>query len=387
MERHILHLHIPCFQISLERVADPKLRYRPVVVAVPPDGGIISCSLEAKREGIRPGMSIREAKSLCPRVIFIRPDPMKVEKGLERLHLLAQRYTPLWEISKAGHLYLDLTGTHRLWDIRDVGQRLIVEIKEDLGVPCSTGIGANKLVSQIASRIVPPLELLEVRRGEEGHFMAPLDISFIPAIYPKEAHMLKTELGIQRVGLLWGLDFSLLRLLFSLRAPVVYDQSRGIDHSPVYPHHKIPKIEESITFPGDINEDEVLRSYLFVLLERCLDKIQKIGLLPKRGGLWFRYSDYMCVMRAFWPKGRELWPLFRELEGLFKKGHTRKTGVRELGLWLSCTPRPPIKKRIQELWEEKGHLRSWGLSKAINEVRERFGRDAIFYGIALGVKD
>lgn len=386
MKRQILHLHIPCFQISLERALEPKLRYRPVVVAVPPEGGILSCSPEAKREGIRPGMGIREAKRLCPKITIIKPDPFKVEKALQRLHLHAQRYSPVWELSKAGHLYLDLTGTHRLWDPKEAARSLIKEVKEDLGLIGATGIATNKLVSHIASLVVPSSDILEVRHGEEGRFMAPLDVGLLPALYPKEADTLRTDLGITRIELLWQLDFSLLRLLFGARAAIVYDQARGIDYSPVYPQNQTPKVEERVLLPREENEDETIRSHLFVLLERCIEKIQGLSLSPKRGGFWIRYVDHLSTMRSFWPQGDEIWGIFREIEGLLEKAFTRKIGVRELGLWFRCVPKGPTKRSIQEFLKGPRPNPTIQLQKAISQIRERFGRDAISYGIALGAK-
>lgn len=386
MKRQILHLHIPCFQISLERALEPRLRYRPVVVAAPPEGGILSCSPEAKKEGIRPGMGVVEAKRLCPKITIIRPDPFKVEKALQSLSLYAQRYSPIWELSKAGHLYLDLTGSHRLWDPKEAARSLMKEIKEDLGVTGATGIATNKLVSHIASLVVPAFDILEVGHGEEGRFMAPLDVGLLPALYPKEADTLRTDLGITRIELLWQLDFSLLKLLFGARAPIVYDQARGIDYSPVYPPNQTPKVEERIVLPTEENEDETVRSYLFVLLERCMEKIQGLSLSPKRGGFWIRYADYLYTMRSFWPQGDDIWGIFRGIEGPLKKAFTRKIGIRELGLWFRCVPKGPAKRSIQEFFKGPSPNPTIQLQKAIRQIRERFGRDAINYGIALGAR-
>jgi len=368
----------------LERVFDPRLRYRPVAVGIPPEGSILSCSPEAREEGIRPGMGILKAKRLCPKLTILRPDPHKVERALNRLYLTAQGYTPVWELSKPGHLYLDLTGTQRLWGkAKDTAQKIMKEIKGDMGVLGSTGVGSNKLIARLASQIIPPLEAMEVCPGEERAFVSPLDIELLPSLSFQEKELLKVDLGMERVEELQRLDIPSLRLLFRSKAWAIYNQARGIDTSPVYPQHKTPRVEERIILPKDENRDEILRSYLFVLLEQCIERIHSLGLFPKKGGLLIRYCDHMEIVRSFWTKANSLKGMFKDLEPVFLKALIRKIKVRELALWFHCIKRPPVQMPlfVQRYKEEPNAIPS--LDSAIREIRKRFGKEAIDYAIAL----
>lgn len=370
----------------MERVSDPRLRYRPVAVGIPPEGSIISCSPEARAEGVRPGMGILNARRLCPKLTLLRPDPHKVESALNKLHLTAQAYTPVWELTKPGHLYLDLTGTQRLWGkATNIAQRIMKGIKVDMGISGSTGVGSNKLIAQLASQITPPLETMEVCPGEEKAFVSPLDIELLPALSFQEKDLLKLDLGMERVEELQKLDIPSLRLLFRSKAWIVYNQSRGMDPSPVYPQHKTPKIEERVILPKDENRDEILRSYLFVLLESCMEKIHSLGLLPKKGGLLLRYCDHFETIRSFWPKSNSLKEMFKDLEPILLKAFTRKTKVRELALWFHCIKKPLVQLPLFEEKKESSNAIT-RLETAIREIKRRFGKDAIDYAIALKAK-
>ncbi|MBW1784223.1 MAG: DNA polymerase IV, partial [Deltaproteobacteria bacterium] len=112
MPRHIIHLHIPALPITVARISRPNLRGRPVAVAGPRSGRslVLSASWEARSEGVFKGMSLEKAKAYCPGLTVLPPDPTVTAKACQELARAAARYTPLYEPSRPGHLYLDFTG-------------------------------------------------------------------------------------------------------------------------------------------------------------------------------------------------------------------------------------------------------------------------------------
>jgi len=117
LDRHIIHIHIPAFRIAMERANRPELRGRPVAVAPPQSDSalILSASPEAGREGVFKGMALGKAMRLCPDLTILPPNPPLLEKGCRLLAGVAARYTPIWEATGPGHVYMDITGTERLW--------------------------------------------------------------------------------------------------------------------------------------------------------------------------------------------------------------------------------------------------------------------------------
>jgi DNA polymerase-4 len=75
MERTILHLDLNTFFVSVERLREPKLIGRPVLIGSDSDRGVVaSCSYEARAFGVRSAMPMRMAKQLCPEAIILRGD-------------------------------------------------------------------------------------------------------------------------------------------------------------------------------------------------------------------------------------------------------------------------------------------------------------------------
>ena len=155
--RHIIHFHVPALPIALARISSPGLRNRPVVTArVQSARAVVLCaSQEAGRYGIFKGMSIENAAKRCPDLTVLPYDPEEMEKACNRLAGAAMQYTPVWELSRPGHLYLDLTGTKRLWGhVKDTACHLKKQVKEDLSLSGTVGVASNKMVSHIASCVI-----------------------------------------------------------------------------------------------------------------------------------------------------------------------------------------------------------------------------------------
>ncbi|MFB0520181.1 MAG: DNA polymerase IV, partial [Desulfatiglandales bacterium] len=168
MYRHIIHLHIPAFPIAVARVSQPELKDRPVAVAPPHSERalILSVSPEARREGIFKGMPLGKAMRFCPDLTILPPNRDLTGKACQTLAKVVAQYTPLWEPSRPGHIYLDVTGTDRLWGrAKETANRLRREIKDHLRLSGMVGVAGNKMVSNIASKIVSSEGVLDVDHG------------------------------------------------------------------------------------------------------------------------------------------------------------------------------------------------------------------------------
>ena len=384
--RNIIHMHIPAFPIAVARVADPKLRGRPVAVAPAQSsrGLVLSISSEARQEGLFKGMPLAKAFSRCPGLTVIPPDPGLMERAGRELCRMAASYTPIWEPSKPGHIYLDLTGTQRLWGrAKDTALRFGREIKGRLYLPGTAGVAGNKMVSGIASRIIPPEEVLDVAHGRESGFMAPLTVGLVPGIGRFRRHLLLEELNITLVRDLAALDMASLTVLFGPKAPVIHQRTLGMDPTPVYPSKKAPEVKEDITFPEDENDDRKLMDALFTLVERCGRRMRKKGFLPGKAAVLIRYADHMEVKRqcklahpGFWD-----FELYGPVKELFYKGCTRRIRVRFIRVWF-WDPVPPDHQLSLFNAPSPDRRGKTGLIQALDRIREQHGQNAIRYARA-----
>lgn len=286
MLRHITHLHIPAFPIAVARVGEPRLRGWPVAVAALQSERslILSVSHEAREEGIFKGMPVSRARALCPHLRIIPPNPELTERAFRALTSLVACYTPLREPARPGHIYLDLTGTERLWGrARDTAYRINRDVKVRLGLSGTAGVAANKMVSSIASRIIPKEEQIV-----EAAFMAPLKVTVIPGIGRFHLKMLLEDLGIIKVHQLAALDMESLHLIFGSRARIIHQRAMGIDPTPVYPTPQKPLVCEEITLAEDENDNEKLLAVLHRMVERCARRLRERKACPQRAGAFLR---------------------------------------------------------------------------------------------------
>jgi len=384
MYQNIIHIHIPSFPITMERANRPELRDRPVVIAPPrADRAIIlSASPEARREGIFKGMILGNALRFCPDLTVIPPNPALLEKGCRLLSLTASRYTPLWEPSRPGHIYMDVTGTERLWGrAKDAALRIGREIGESMTPYVAAGVAGNKMVSSIASRLVISRGVMDVDHGKETSFMAPLSVDFLPGIGHVRKRMLLEELNISLVRQVAELTIHDLKLIFGGDALIIHERSIGVDPTPVSPPSSEPSVGESVTIQGDENDDVKLLGMLYGLIERCSRRLRIRGMVPGKAVLTVRYSDQEEVTRqtrVAGPCPTDL-DLYADLERVFFKACLRRTGVRFMRVWFRdlSYPSPQLSLFLSahHVGEKRGNVTS-----ALDLIRGRYGDGAIEYG-------
>ena len=398
--RSIIHLHVPALPIALARISQASLRNRPVVVA-PLDSNrpvVLVVSSEARRQGIFKGMPLSKAKRRCSGLKVISPDPLASEEACRHLDRAAARYTPIWEPSRPGHLYLDLTGAERLWGpTRDAARRLQQEIRDQLGLTGAVGIAGNKLVSNVASRVLPKgtdrMGVSNVKHGQEAAFLAPLKVNVIPGIGQVRQKILLEELDITRVGELAALDVNRLKLIFGRRASLIHQWSQGIDATPVYAPTKEPMVIESVMLPEGENDDERLLKVFWRLVESCLYQLRRRHEFPQKAGLLIRYSDQTAVTRAVtistgaFDQGQadtlHLWNpfLFTPLQKLFFDVCKRRVRVRFLKVWFQEFRTLNSQLSLFQT-SFPGGEKTRHLVHAMDQVRDRYGQEALRLGRA-----
>ena len=171
-ERSIIHLNVTDFAVAVECVVQPRLCGRPVIVA--PVGAararVMDMSEEAFRAGVRKEMPVQTAQRLLRDVLIVPPNIDLYARAARALLRQALPYTPQVEqVDGNGHLYLDVTGTSRLWGPpRDVAWRIRRDTRADLRLDPIWAVAANKLVAKVATRIVKPDGELTVAAGDEA---------------------------------------------------------------------------------------------------------------------------------------------------------------------------------------------------------------------------
>jgi DNA polymerase-4 len=393
LSRYIIHIHIPAFPIAVARVRRPDLRERPVAVAPlhSERALVLAVSAEARQEGVYKGMPLAKAVQFCPNLNILSPDPELTGKAVQVLSAAVARYTPLWEPARPGHIFLDVTGTERLWGrAKDTAGRLRREIREQLSLPGVAGVAGNKLVSGIAAEVITPetrsssTGVLDVDPGGESSFIAPLKVDVLPGIGPVRKRLLLEELNITLAGEIAALELYHLKLVFGREAYVMHQRSLGIDPTPVYPPRAEPKVTAEQTLRVDENDDRKLLGVLYGLVEQCGRELRQRELFCSRAGLTIRYADQQELsgrleldQPGFWDQ-----ELYEPLQALFLKLCQRRVRVRFLRVWFwdFCAPITQLSLFQTPSLNEK----TAGLTRALERVRSKHGGQALCYGRVMG---
>ena len=394
MERQILHLRIPSFPVAVYRVKDPSLRGRPIIVSAGrgPRAVALSISDEARREGIRPGMTVPEALRWCRGALVLTPDVVLMDRAERALAELLARYSPRVEPVRGGRLFADLTGTGRLLGPAiDVARRAQKEIEQRLRLGPNAGLASNKLVSGVAAQLIKPASFLDVMAGQEAGFLSPLAVRHLPAIDPRTEGRLLDELNIRKVKDLTAIDLPRLNLAFGARAMTLHRQARGIDDSPVRPPGRTPVVEADETLAADTNDDALLLSCLFALVERCGARLRRLGMPAGEATMTARYTDGVMVTRRVGlapPSNRDL-TLYARIHELFIQGVFRRGRVRYLRVRFTRLAPAPAQMSLLDLpgvgQQPAGDAgarpdREPAVIEALDLIRRRFGEKAVLFG-------
>jgi len=390
MYRDILHIHIPFFPIALARATDPSLRRRPVAVAPSSsERAPVQCvSNEARSDGIFEGMPLFRARRLCPSLVVLPPDPEKISRGGQALVNLTREYTPLWEPSSPGRLYLDLTGSGRLLGPgRDAALRLERDLGGKLNFSGVVGVAGNKLVSRIASNCLDKPGICDVLRGSEAGFIAPLPISVLPGVGSVRERTMMMDLNLRFVGQVASLSVPQLAVAFGAFAPLLHARAVGVDPSPVVLPRQASDIARESHLDEGENDDTLLLAELYRMAEECSRRLRQTDRNTSRLELILTYSDGVSARRTARipaPTDNDR-VLFANTRELFRKTCERRVGVRSLRLICGGLRESDPQLDLFTHAENAMAPIILGdcLQKAIDKVREKYGVGAVRWGNTL----
>jgi DNA polymerase IV len=292
--RHILHVDMDSFYVSVERLRDPSLISKPVIVGGPPTGrGVVSsASYEARKYGVRSAMPCATAAKLCPSAIFVSGSFARYSEYARQILEVFSHFTPVVQMASQDEGYLDMGGTERLWGPPlAAAHRIREEILRATGLPCSVGAATSKMVAKIASGLCKPKGVLWVPAGSESDFLAPLPVGTIPGVGKKTEERL-THLGIRYVRDLQRLGRVELVRLFGRNGEVLHDAAHGIGFSQVETDTDRKSLGAEETFDRDISDPERLAAILLALSEKVARRLRTEGLAATTVSIKYRYEDF-----------------------------------------------------------------------------------------------
>ena len=292
----VAHLDADAFYVSIELGRRPELRGRPVVVSgTGPRAVVTTASYEARRFGVGSAMPASRARRLCPEAVFLAPDFPTYRAVSSRMMAILRAHVEQIEVVGLDEAYLDLTG---LFSPRAAMRRLIAEVRAEVGITCSVGIGPNKLIAKVASEAEKPAGFLVLTRAEACARFASSPPGLIPGIGPK------TAARLQAMGLRCLADVAAApeRALVERFGP---NLGRDLARRARFEHdgavsaaRKIVSESRERTFDVDIGDPGELRAALRRMSAELCESLARHGRAGRTIGIKVRLDDWTTVTRA-----------------------------------------------------------------------------------------
>lgn len=361
---------------------DSRLQNRPVLIGGVSDRGVVaSCSYEARRFGVHSAMPMRMARQLCPEAVVLRGNSGIYSKYSNLVTEVVKDSVPLYEKSSIDEFYIDLTGADRFFGTYKMASELRERIIRETGLPISFGLSQNKTVSKIATGEAKPNNQIQIQKGLEKPFLAPLSVRKIPMVGERTYKSL-CDLGLKRIKTLQEMPVEMMQQVFGKNGVGIWKKAQGIDPSPVVQYSERKSISTERTFDKDTIDVDKLHSILIGMAENLLFQLRRGDKLTACVTLKIRYSDFQTYTMqrkiSYSSADHMVIPVVLEL---YKKLYQRRMLVRLIGVRFSHL----VQGGYQiNLFDQQPKLAN--LYQAMDKMRERYGDRAVIRAASMGAR-
>ncbi len=382
MNRSVVHIDLDSFFVSVERLQNPQLIGKPVLVGGAGDRGVVaSCSYEARSYGIHSAMPMKMARQLCPDAIIVRGDTSQYSYYSNMVTDIIQEGVPLYEKTSIDEFYIDLTGMDRFFGCYKLATELRQKITRETGLPISFALSQNKTVSKIGTGEAKPNGQKEIPFGTEKLFLAPLSVKKIPMVGDKTSQLLR-NMGIMWIRTLQEMPPELLEQVLGQNGLVIWKKANGIDNTPVEPYSEQKSISTEQTFEKDTIDVKAIKAILAGMTEKLCYQLRSQEKLTACVTVKIRYSDfntYTQQMRVQYTSLDHV--LISKVQELFDKLYQKRMLIRLVGIKFSHLVQGSYQFNLFEDTAEQLQL-----VQAMDRIRNRFGKDAVSRAVALGMR-
>ena len=384
--RVIAHIDMDAFYASVERLDDPELEGKPVIVGGSSKRGVVSAaSYEARRYGVHSAMPIFQARRLCPDGIFLPP---RIRRYVEVSRIVMRclgDFSPLVEQVSVDEAYVDLTGTEGLFGPPlDAARAIKARIHEETSLTCSIGLSTSKLLAKIASDMNKPDGLTVIPPGKVMAFLDTLPIGKVPGIGKRSEEEL-VKLGVSRIGDLGRFEQEFLVERFGKFGERLVRIASGEVGSPVVPYTAPKSISGEVTLEEDTSDLPVIKRILLSQSDRVARRLRGQGFRGRTVTLKLKTADFRTLTRSSTLESpvhladaiyREAVKLL-EAEGLKQEVRLVGVGVGKL--------EPADESGQLPLFRERGarEEKIERAERAMDEIVDRFGHGSLKRGSEL----
>ena len=378
LARNIVHLDLDTFFVSVERLINPVLAGKPVLIGGTSDRGVVaSCSYEARKFGVHSAMPMKMARTLCRDAVIVRGDMELYSKYSHDVTDIIAEKAPMYEKASIDEHYIDVTGMDRFFGTLRWTHELRQSIMKNTGLPISFGLSVNKTVSKIATGEAKPNGELQVQRDAVKPFLAPLSIRKIPMIGDKTYRLLRS-MGIVTIDTLSKIPVEMMERVMGKNGIMIWEKANGQDSTPVVPYSESKSISTETTFEQDSIDVVKMKEKLVKMVEKIAFELRDQQKLTSCVTVKIRYSNFdthtLQKSVPYTAFDHILIPLVKEL---FDRLYQRRMLIRLIGVRFSglVAGNPQL-----NMFEDSSEMIS--LYQALDKVRNKYGQKIVRRGVA-----
>lgn len=376
----IAHVDCDAFYASVEKRDDKSLVDKPLIIGGGTRGVVSTCCYIARQYGVRSAMPMFKARELCPHAVIIPPDMGKYVGVSRQIRALMDELTPLVEPLSIDEAFMDLSGTetlHRALPAVTLA-RFSKRVETEIGVTISVGLSHNKFLAKIASDLDKPRGFAVIGKAETVTFLARHPVSLIYGVGKVFTETLRKD-GFETIAQLQQADPTDLMRRYGDSGARLARLARGEDTRAVSIDGEMKTISAENTFNTDLRTFEDLSTELLALCERLSARLKAKGVVGDTVTLKLKSAGFRLRTRArhlmiptqlanvLYESGQQL--LARELDG---------TAFRLIGIGVSGLSAADGADPVDLI--EPGIARRNAAERAMDQVREKFGKDAVIRG-------
>ena len=259
LERIILHSDLNNYYASVECLLHPELEGKAVAVCgdeAQRHGIVLAKSQQAKQFGIQTGMTLWQARRLCPELITIPPHFRHYIEYSRKVQQIYYRYTDLIESFGIDECWLDVTHSAHLFggNGQSVAQHILKTVRQELGLTVSIGVSFNKAFAKLGSDLKKPNAISCIGKESYRQIIWPLPVECLLGVGRSTQNKLN-RFCIHTIGQLAQADPTFLQGLLGVHGCVLWQEANGQSSSLVTPFGYSPPAKgmgHGITCPRDL---------------------------------------------------------------------------------------------------------------------------------------
>ncbi|KXN91972.1 DNA repair protein rev1 [Leucoagaricus sp. SymC.cos] len=303
-DRVIMHCDFDCFFVTAGLVSRPEFKGKPVVVCHSQGAQgwgsstseIACCSYEARDFGIRNGMSLQQARKLCPAVVTIPYEFERYKEVSLKFYTVLMSFADdlqavsvdeaLIEVTNAVRareeiFSMELGDNHGQDPAKVVAELIRDAVREATQCEVSIGIAHNILLARLATRRAKPANSHHLLLDELPAFIAPLEISDLHGFGYNTKQKALEKLGTCKLGDLANKSRSVLcDALGRTTGETLYNAIRGIDERQLESSKERKSVSCEINYGIRFENNDQAEKFIYQMAEevkRRLDEVKMLG--------------------------------------------------------------------------------------------------------------